>query len=95
MYTGHQYVVLRDEFLRKTVKTKQEIIVSLVLRSDPSNYTQLVLSEFDDVFAETGFDVTVIIGLGYAFKENLYKQIKSLQSRDNITVFEALTRLLN
>lgn len=94
LYTGHHYVVLRDEFFTQDRKdrTGKHCLISFG-GSDPSNYTQLVLSEFDDVFADAGFDVTVIIGQGYAFKENLYKQIKTLQSQDNITVIEGTDQI--
>lgn len=97
VYTGHDYVVLRDEFFQqgrvtRKHKTDKHCLVSFG-GSDPSNYTQLVLSQFDKIFAELGYAVTVIIGQGYAHKESLYAQIIALQSQSLITVVEGTDQI--
>jgi spore coat polysaccharide biosynthesis predicted glycosyltransferase SpsG len=97
VYSGHQYVLLRDEFLIQDLTYEknnryQHCLISFG-GSDPSNYTQLVLSLFDDLFHELKIKVTIILGQGYTHKDSFYAMLDAAKSHQLITVIESTDQI--
>lgn len=97
VYSGHQYVILRDEFLLQDHTYEkdnrcQHCLISFG-GSDPSNYTQLVLSLFDDLFHELKIKVTIILGQGYTHKDSFYAMLDAAKSHQLITVIEGTDQM--
>lgn len=71
LYTGWEFVILRKEFLCKYPKPNNSIPKILVSMggTDKNNITQFVIDTLDLI--DEQFFVTIILGLGYKFREKL------------------------
>jgi len=100
VYSGHEYALLRDEFFNREdrddlFQSDQKHCLISFGGSDPSNYTELVVSLFDETFSALDYKVTIILGQGYAHKDALYKTLASARARKNISVIEATDQMAN
>ncbi|KGK98390.1 hypothetical protein LI82_11845 [Methanococcoides methylutens] len=90
-YFGHKYVCLRDEFYLVPTKKTNESVQNIMITfggTDPSNLTLRTLKSIKSLnFKDVG--VTVIMGLGYGPKEELYAYVDQLLKEGfHITVKE-------
>jgi CMP-N-acetylneuraminic acid synthetase len=79
-YFGHKYVCLRDEFYLVPPKKVSESVKNIMITfggTDPSNLTLRTLKSIKSLNLKD-VDLTVIMGLGYAAKEELYAYINQL-----------------
>lgn len=80
-YFGHEYVILRDEFVLTPAKPVAETVTRVLLTFggvDPNNYTLKVIDAIHTYCSERGIEITVVAGFGYSRYETLepYSQIK-------------------
>lgn len=90
-YFGHKYVCLRDEFYLVPTKKTNESVQNIMITfggTDPSNLTLRTLKSIKSLNLKD-VNVTVIMGLGYGPKEELYAYIDQLlKEGSHITVKE-------
>ncbi len=92
-YFGHEYFVLRDEFMyadqKKTIKDKVENILITFGGVDPNNYTRKVLDTLYDYCTSNQIKLTVIAGFGYNKYDSLadYKGIEIKRNVTNISQY--------
>jgi len=91
-YFGHQYFLLRDEFIyskQKEIKSKVENILVSFGGVDPNNYTKKVLDTIYDYCIDNNINIDVIFGFGYRFEDSLksYPNINILKDVKNISQY--------
>ncbi|MDO6443712.1 hypothetical protein [Marinobacter sp. 2_MG-2023] len=82
-YFGHDYVVLRDEFILTPPKPVQNVVSNVLLTFggvDPDNLTKKVLKAIHQYCQSNGIGISVVTGFGYRYHS-------SLDEFDNVRVF--------
>ncbi len=80
-YYGYKYVCLRDEFYIFPHKEVQKSVKRILITfggTDPNNLTLMTLKGIEKIKLKS-IDITVILGLGYSSKDELYEYVKELQ----------------
>jgi len=75
-YFGHQYFILRDEFLLSEPRTIAKRVSSVLLTFggvDPNNYTRKVLESIYDYCLQNSIALSVVAGFGYRDYDTLKK----------------------
>jgi CMP-N-acetylneuraminic acid synthetase/spore coat polysaccharide biosynthesis predicted glycosyltransferase SpsG len=75
-FYGHNYFILRDEFIHSEFKQIKESVNNVLLTFggvDPNNYTLKVLSTIYDFCKEKEITINIIAGFGYEKYESLKK----------------------
>lgn len=75
-FYGHNYFILRDEFIHSEFKQIKEKVNNVLLTFggvDPNNYTLKVLSTIYDFCKEKEITINIIAGFGYEKYESLKK----------------------
>lgn len=75
-YFGHDYFVLRDEFILSTPRVISKNVQNVLLTFggvDPNNYTFKVLESIYDYCRGKGIKISVVAGFGYKAYETLEK----------------------
>jgi len=91
-YFGHEYFLLRDEFLLASLK-KIKPHVSRVLITfggvDPNNYTLKVLESIYDLCREERIEITIVTGFGYDkfYTLEKFSQVSILKNVGNISAY--------
>jgi len=83
-YFGHEYFILRDEFMLTTSREQAEQTRSVLLTFggvDPNNYTRKVIEAIYGYCRERGIEITVVAGFGYT-------EYKSLEPYKDIRIFK-------
>ena len=73
-YFGHDYFVLRDEFILSSPRVISKEVKNVLLTFggvDPNNYTLKVLQSIYDYCIENGINISVVAGFGYQHYESL------------------------
>lgn len=73
-YFGHDYFVLRDEFILSSPRVIAKEVKNVLLTFggvDPNNYTFKVLQSIYDYCIENGINISVVAGFGYQHYESL------------------------
>jgi len=95
-YFGHKYVCLRDEFYLVPPKKTNESVKNIMITfggTDPSNLTLRSLKSIKSLNLKD-VNLTVIMGLGCAAKEELYEYIDQLLKEGfHITVKENISMM--
>lgn len=82
-YYGHEYMLLRDEFILSVPRKPAPKVQSVLLTFggvDPNNYTRKVLEAIYDYCIHNGIALSVVAGLGY-------REYASLQCYPNVNVY--------
>lgn len=83
-YFGHEYFILRDEFMLTTSREQAEQTRRVLLTFggvDPNNYTRKVIEAIYGYCRERGIEITVVAGFGYT-------EYKSLEPYKDIRIFK-------
>jgi len=91
-YFGHEYFILRDEFIYSEQKNKITNVNNVLISFggvDPNNYTKKVLEAIYDYSQSIGIQITIIAGYGDSKYETLqeYKSVKILKNVENISTY--------
>ena len=73
-YFGHDYFILRDEFILSTPVEISKEVKNILLTFggvDPNNYTLKVLTSIYEYCVEKGISISVVAGFGYQHYESL------------------------
>ena len=89
-YFGHDYFVLRDEFMLSSPRTIAPKVKNILLTFggvDPNNYTLKVLQSIYDYCLEHDISISVVAGFGYKHYDTLkvYSDINIYQNASNIS----------
>ncbi len=79
LFTGWEYVILRDDFNHKYPR-KRNIIPNILIAmggTDPTNMTQFVVQALNKI--EEKFVVTILLGPGYAFSDELREYLQNVK----------------
>jgi CMP-N-acetylneuraminic acid synthetase len=89
-YFGHEYFVLRDEFIyakeKEPIKEKVTEVLITFGGVDPNNFTKKVLDAIYEYCLENSINITVIAGFGY-------KKFDTLKEFTNITILTNVTNI--
>ncbi len=88
-YFGHEYVLLRDEFILSTHKPIQKTVRNVLISFggvDPNNLTKKVLEAIYDYCQSANIEISVVTGLGY-------KQFDSLKAFPDIQVYRDINNI--
>lgn len=93
-YFGHEYFILRDEFLLSSTRDVAETVTRVLLTFggvDPNNYTRKVIDAIYAYCSERGIEIAVVAGFGFKQYETLepYPQIKVY--RNSMTIAEHMS----
>ncbi|RXJ95857.1 acylneuraminate cytidylyltransferase [Arcobacter sp. AHV-9/2010] len=86
-YFGHDYFILRDEFIyskEKKIKEKVKNILISFGGVDPNNYTKKVIEAIYKYCQINNISITVISGFGYTQYETL-KEFTNIQIKKNVS----------
>jgi len=87
-YFGHEYFLLRDEFLylNKMKEIKEDVKNILITFGgvDPNNYTKKVVDSIYDYCVNKGIVIKIVVGFGYDKYESLQKY-KAISIAKNVT----------
>jgi len=91
-YFGHEYFLLRDEFLYSTTKQIKKKINKILITFggvDPNNYTKKVIESIYNYCLEEDIQIDIVAGFGYNKYETLekFKNIKIHKNISNISDF--------
>lgn len=91
-YFGHDYFVLRDEFIYATEKKLSNSVSSVLITFggvDPNNYTKKTIKAIYNYCNENNIKITVIAGFGYKGYNTLleFKNINIQQNVTNISTY--------
>ncbi len=91
-YFGHDYFILRDEFIYAQQKNEVENVKNILITYggvDPNNYTKKTLESIYDFCQNESINITVIAGFGYNKYETLdnFTDIKILKSVTDISSY--------
>lgn len=73
-YFGHDYFILRDEFMLSTPRIIAKEVKNVLLTFggvDPNNYTRKVLQSIYDYCIENSISISIVTGFGYQYYESL------------------------
>lgn len=87
-YYGHEYFILRDEFLYTPEKVIEKDVRNILVSFggvDPNNFTRRTIKLISDFCAEHSIGVTVIAGMGYKYTEQLTQDFPGVEVKKNIT----------
>jgi len=88
-YFGHDYFILRDEFIYSKQKEKIGGVKNILITFggvDPNNYTKKVIETIYDYCNTNNIEITIITGFGY-------KEYNSLSEFENINVKQNVTNI--
>ena len=88
-YFGHEYFILRDEFIYSKQKNVTKRVKNILLTFggvDPNNYTQKVIDNIYNYCMQKNINITVIAGFGYA-------KYDSLNKYDNIDIKKNISNI--
>lgn len=88
-YFGHDYFVLRDEFIYSTQKEVEKEVKNILITFggvDPNNYTKKVIEAIYEYCLSHSISITVLAGFGY----NKYDTLKNFE---NITILENVANI--
>lgn len=83
-YFGHDYFVLRDEFILTEPKLIVENVRHILLTFggvDPNNFTEKVIAAIQEYCQKSEIDISVVTGFGY-------DKYESLKKFKNITIYQ-------
>lgn len=91
-YFGHDYFVLRDEFIYSSQKEVTKELKNILITFggvDPNNYTKKVLETIYEFCKKNSIKIKVIAGFGYNKYESLenYRDIQVLKNVTNISKY--------
>jgi len=89
-YFGHDYFVLRDEFILSNPTEVSKEVTNVLLTFggvDPNNYTLKVLKSIYDYCIENGINISVVAGFGYQQYESLaaFKEVSIYRNATDIS----------
>ncbi len=87
-YFGHDYFVLRDEFIYADAKEEIGPVRNILVTFggvDPNNYTKKTLDAIFDYCLERGIDITVIAGFGYEKYDTIASYRDRVRIERNVT----------
>lgn len=89
-YFGHNYFVLRDEFLLSSPRTISKEVKNILLTFggvDPNNYTLKVLESIYHYCIKNNISISIVAGFGYTEFDKLkkYENINIYQNATNIS----------
>lgn len=87
-FYGHNYFILRDEFLYTENKIITPDVKSIGLTFggvDPNNYTQRILHIIYEYCLSNNIRIDVILGMGYRYEEDLYNLFPKANFHKNVT----------
>jgi len=89
-YFGHDYFVLRDEFILSELKAVKQDVKNILITFggvDPNNYTEKVIRTINGYCSENNIKITVIAGFGYEKYDtiNEYSNVAVKQNVSNIS----------
>ena len=86
-YFGHDYFILRDEFIFSTQKKDIDKVENILITFggvDPNNYTKKVIETIYDYCQIHKITITVIAGFGYTEYDSL-SVFKNIEIKENVT----------
>ncbi len=87
-YYGHEYFILRDEFLYTPEKVIEENVKNILVSFggvDPNNFTRRVLTLLQEFCTKSAIGIIVITGMGYRYTEELARDFPMIKVKTNIT----------
>ncbi|MFY4760047.1 cytidylyltransferase domain-containing protein [Aliarcobacter butzleri] len=75
-YFGHEYFILRDEFIYSEGKENKEEVKNILISFggvDPNNYTKKVLDSIYKYCIENQIEINVVTGFGYRNYDSIYE----------------------
>lgn len=88
-YFGHDYFVLRDEFILSSPRNISQTVKNILLTFggvDPNNYTLKVLESIYNFCMKNDITISIVAGFGY-------QDYLSLEKFDNINIFRNVTNI--
>ncbi len=91
-YFGHNYFILRDEFIYSEIKHNKEKIESILISFggvDPNNYTKKVIETIYEYSMQNSIRINVVTGFGYKKYDSIddYKNINIYKNVANISKY--------
>ena len=91
-YFGHNYFILRDEFIYSEIKHNKEKIESILISFggvDPNNYTKKVIETIYEYCMQNSIRINVVTGFGYKKYDSIddYKNINIYKNVANISKY--------
>jgi len=91
-YFGHDYFILRDEFIYSEIKNNKEKIESILISFggvDPNNYTKKVIETIYEYCMQNSIRINVVTGFGYKKYDSIddYKNINIYKNVANISKY--------
>ncbi len=89
-YFGHEYFVLRDEFILSTPREISKTVKNVLITFggvDPNNYTYKVLDSIYDYCLKNEISISIVAGFGYQYYETLeiFKEISVYKNATDIS----------
>ena len=88
-YFGHDYFILRDEFIYSETKDNKEKIEGILISFggvDPNNYTKKVIETIYEYCMQNSIKINVITGFGY-------KKYDSIDNYKNINIYKNVANI--
>ena len=88
-YFGHNYFILRDEFIYSEIKHNKEKIESILISFggvDPNNYTKKVIETIYEYSMQNSIRINVVTGFGY-------KKYDSIDNYKNINIYKNVANI--
>lgn len=88
-YFGHDYFILRDEFIYSETKDNKEKIECILISFggvDPNNYTKKVIETIYEYCMQNSIKINVITGFGY-------KKYDSIDNYKNINIYKNVANI--
>ncbi len=98
-YFGHDYFILRDEFLYTPTKVIMPHVREVLITFggvDPNNYTRMCIEAIYDYCRDHSIKITVVAGFGYSGYEGIegYEGVEICRSVSNISYYIARADLV-
>src|SRR5690606_27241069 len=93
-YFGHEYFILRDEFVLTPVRPPAEQVRRVLLTFggvDPNNYTRKVIEAIHPYCRQHGIELCVVAGFGYSQYETLEPYADVQVFRNSMTIAEHMS----
>lgn len=93
-YFGHEYFILRDEFILTPVRPPAERVRRVLLTFggvDPNNYTRKVIEAIHPYCRQHGIELYVVAGFGYSQYETLEPYADVQVFRNSMTIAEHMS----
>ncbi|MGB5820715.1 MAG: hypothetical protein WBG90_14615 [Saonia sp.] len=87
-YYGHEYFILRDEFLYTPEKVIKKDVKSILISFggvDPNNFTRRILTLLEGFCTKHSIAIKVITGMGYKYSEELMRDFPKIKVKNNIS----------